>query len=86
MLCRLRCVDVVCTFTCITIHNFTYIGGQVQWHRQGGGGGAHGARAPPFYLRLYKKHEEVYLKDPAEHGATSVVSGHSEVVACLPVS
>ena len=29
--------------------------------------------------------QEVYLKDPAEHGATSFVSGLSEVVGCLPV-
>ena len=79
----LRCVDVVCTCTCLIIHNFTYVGGQVQWRRQGG---AHGARAHPFYLRLYKKHEEVYLKDPAEHGATSVVSRLSKVVAYPPVS
>ena len=51
-----------------------------QWRRQGGGGSW--CSSSPFLAHTI---QEVYLKDPAEHGATSFVSGLSEVVACLPV-
>ena len=48
-----------------------------------GRGGGSWCSSAPF---LPQTVQEVYLKDPAEHGATSFGSGLSEVVACLPVS
>ena len=48
-----------------------------------GGGGGLMVLEHPF---LPQTVQEVYLKDPAEPGATSFVSGLSEVVACLLVS
>ena len=49
----------------------------------GRGGGGSWCSSIPF---LPQTVQEVYLKDPAEHGATSFVSGLSEVVACILVS